>query len=111
MQHNQRNIHGQRRHQSLHDAHDHGLTARLLQRREAELIADGEGDEAQRHIGQQAQLLHLLHGCKAQKAHAQPAEAVGPDQHARDQIGRDRRQAEALDDAGHQKADDDRKSD
>ena len=100
VQPDQRRVHKQRGHQTLHDTNDRSLLSRLLQRGKAELVSDGEGDEAQRHVGHQIQSLDGLQRVEAHRQ-VQPAEGVGADQHARDQIGGHVRQTQLLHDAGH----------
>ena len=88
----------------LHDADDEGLTARLAQILQPELVADGESDEAHRHVGNGAERGDVLIGGEADARDAEPAEAERSDQHARDQKGGHVGQTPAGEDAGHQQS-------
>ena len=80
----------------------------MLQRGHTELVADGERDEAQRDLGHERQVLDIFIACEAQPVDAEAAEAVWPDQHTGDQIGRHRGQLERFEHARHQKTREDR---
>ena len=92
----QRRVHDERRDESLQDADHQRLSAGLAQLGEAELVADGEGDEAQRHVRDRAERLELVKAGKAQARDVQRAEHAGADQHARDKVGRHVRQFELV---------------
>ena len=70
----------------------------------AELVADGEGDEAQGHLGDEVQGGHLLGGVKAQREQIQRADAVGAEQEAADQVGGDGGKVELFGQPGQQQA-------
>ncbi len=91
-------------HQGLQHTDDGGLPAGLLQLGQAELVADGEGDEAQRHVVEQGKRLDLAHRGEAQAGDTQPAQAVRADEDARDQITGDGRHLQRLDKARNQQA-------
>ena len=99
----ERDVDEQRRGQRLQHTDDSGLFAGMLQRGHTELVADGERDEAQRDLRYERQMLDIFIACEAQPVEAKTAEAVRPDQHAGDQIGRHRGQLERLEHARHQK--------
>ena len=72
----------------LRDAHGHGTATHVLQGAEPELVTDDEGDEAQRHLCEDAV---ALYGGKATKAEAkaaqtQPPQKEGPQQQAGKQV-------------------------
>ena len=94
-------IHEEGGDQRLEHGDDHRLAAHLLQGGEAELIAHGEGDEAQRHVADDVHLLDLAEGGEAQALNAQTAQAEGADQDAGHQIGGDGGQIQLLGDTGH----------
>ena len=96
MQPQQRRIDDERRDEGLQDTDHQRLLTGLAQLGEAELIADGEGDEAQRHVGDRAERLELGKARKAQAGDVQRADHAGADQHARDEIGRHVRQSELV---------------
>ena len=58
----------------------------MLQLLQPELIADGESDEAQGYIADEAQLFNKVKGGQAQIGDAQGTQAQRPNQYARDQI-------------------------
>ena len=62
-----------------------GLFAHALKSRETELVADDEGDEAQRHLGDDGQAVHLLEGAEANAkiTQAQTPQKERPQQQAR----------------------------
>ena len=104
MEEQQGEIHAAGGDHGLEDADHQGLLAGLPQLREAKFVADGEGDEAQGHIGDETQTVQLLIAGKAEAGHAQRAHKAGPDQQARDQIRRHIRQMPAGHHAGHHKS-------
>ena len=73
----------------LENAHHDRLPAHGFQLADPELVADGKGDEAQRHLGENIQAFHRLHGGEAQAADLQRSQAEGAQQQSRDQIGGD----------------------
>ena len=88
----------------LEDADDDGGLAHGFELTEPELIADGEGDEAQGRLGQHTQGLHLLQGIEAQAGQTKPADAEGAQQQTGHQIGRDSGQMHQLGHSGQQQA-------
>ena len=89
MQRHQHQVHHHRGEHRLHDAHRHRLFAHGFQVMDAELVADGEGDESQRHIRNDVEKLHLFQTVEAQPHHAEPPHAERPQQQSGDQIRRD----------------------
>ena len=71
MQQDQRRIHQCCGDDSLCDAHRNGLPTHPFEGAEPELVADDKGNEAQRHLCEDAVAFHLS---KAAKAKAQPAQ-------------------------------------
>ena len=69
---------------------------------QAELVADGKGDKAERHVVKQAQRFHVAVRREAQTLYAELAQAVRADQNTRNQVARHSRQLERLDKAGNQ---------
>lgn len=65
-------------------------------------VADGKGDEAERHVVKQAQRFHVAVRREAQTLYAELAQAVRADQNTRNQVARHSRQLERLDEAGNQ---------
>ncbi len=102
VQENQRQVQQHRGGHGLEDAHDDGLAAHGFQLAHPELVADGEGDEAQGHLGEDVQALHRLHGGEAQASGAQRAQAEGAQQQTRHQIGGDGGQLQPLGHPGQQ---------
>ena len=99
-------VHQQRGDHGLENADDDCGLAHGFELAQAELIADGEGDEAQGRLGQNAQGLHLRQGVEAQAGQTQGADAEGAKQQACHQIGGDSGQMHQLGHAGqHQAAD------
>ena len=104
MQSVERHIHEEGGNQRLEHGDDHRLAAHLLQGRQAELIAHGEGDEAQRHVADDIHLLDLAEGGEAQAINAQAAQAERADQDTGHQVGGDGRQIQLLGNTGHHQA-------
>ena len=102
VQGNQRDIHEQGGHTCLDDADDGGLLSGLPESGKPELMADGEGDEAQGHIGDHGQGIHLFKGVETETGDPQSAQNAGTDQHAGHQVGRDIGQMKFDKQAGHQ---------
>ena len=96
VQRHQSQVHQGRGGSGLEDAHHDGLAAHGFQLAETELVANGEGDKAQGHLGENIQALHRLHGGKSDAAQVQRADAEGPQQQSRHQIGGDGGQGQAL---------------
>ena len=96
-----RDVDEHRRHQRLENADDRGRPAGLLQGGQAEFGADGEGDEAQRHVGHQRKFFHICKAGESQAVYAQKAQAVWAHQYAGDQIAGDRGQAQGFEYPGH----------
>ena len=72
---------------------DHGrLFADHTKLAQAEFIADGEGDKAQRDLAEGLEVLDLVQRAEAQPRSAEPAQHEGADQQSRDQITGHRRQ-------------------
>lgn len=111
MQHDQGNVHADGGDHSLQDTDDGGLLTGLLQGRKPELMTDGEGDEAQGHIGNHGQGVYLLRGVEAQAGYAKTSQYAGPDQDTGHQIGCNVRQAEFDKKPGHQKTGEERDRD
>ena len=76
----------------------------MLQGRQPELIADGEGNEAQRHIADQAEAGNIIERGKADPGNAQKSQTVGPNEDACYQVSGDGGQMPALDEPGHHQA-------
>ena len=111
MQHDEGNIHQRRCDDGLRDAHGEGLTAHPLQGAEPEFVADDEGDEAQRHLRDDAVAFHLCQRpeAEAETAQPQPSQKERSQQKPGDEIGRDGRQVDRLGQTGHQQTRDQRK--
>ena len=92
MQTDQHAVHQQGGDDRLQDADDGGLLAGVLQLGETELIADREGNKAERDIAKDREALYLLHIVKPKSLHANEAEAVRTHQNTGHQIGGHRRQ-------------------
>ena len=103
MQGDQRDIHEQRCHRGLYDTDNRGLLSGLLQGGKPELMADGEGDEAQGHIGDHRKGVHLFKGIEPETGDTQPAQHARPDEHAGHQIGGYVRQMKLDKQTGHKK--------
>ena len=104
MEAEQREIHEDRGGKCLQYADNEGLPTGLPQILQTELVADGEGDEAHRHVGNGAERGNVLIGGEADARDAEPAEAERSDQHTRDQKGGHVGQTPAGEDAGHQQS-------
>ena len=100
MQTQQHHIYQQAGGQSLENGNDTGLASDLLQRGQAELIADGEGNKAQRHIRDQTHFFHKFKGVEAQSGDAHTAQQQGTYQHTCDQITGNVRQIEFHEQSG-----------
>ena len=108
MQDDQGNVHKDGGDHRLQNAHGDGLLAHVLELLQAELIADGEGDEAQGHLAHDIQGGHRFRRAKAQAPQAQRTDAVGSQEQARHQIGGDRGQVQLFGQTAHQQAADQR---
>ena len=104
MQRHQGNVHQHGGRHRLEDTHDDGLFAHALELLQAELIADGEGDEAQRHLRNNIQTGHHLWGVEANPSDIQRPQQVWSKQQARHQVGSDGGQVQFLCQTGHQQA-------
>ena len=98
MQDNKGDIHQRGGDHRLRNAHGHGAASHVLQGAEPELVADDEGDKAQRHLCEDAV---ALHGGKAAKAKAetaqpQPTQKEGTQQQAGKQVSGDGGQTHGL---------------
>ena len=102
MQPDEHQIDHQRRRQRLKNADHRRLLAGVAKLGQAELVADGKGDEAERHVVKQAQRFHVAVRREAQTLYAELAQAVRADQNTRNQVARHSRQLERLDEAGNQ---------
>ena len=102
MQPDEHQIDHQRRHQRLKNADHRRLLAGVAKLGQAELVADGKGDKAERHVVKQAQRFHVAVRREAQTLYAELAQAVRADQNTRNQVARHSRQLERLDKAGNQ---------
>ena len=98
MQNDQGDVHENRCDDGLQNADGDGLGAGGLQLAQAELIADGEGDETQSGLGDDLQAVHLRSGIEAQSGNFQRADAEGPQKQSGHQIGGD---GGELDQLGH----------
>ena len=67
---------------TLHDADDCGLPSGLFKGRKAKFIADGEGDKAESHFGNQLQIFSGGHVSKADAGNIQAADAIRTNQNA-----------------------------
>ena len=94
VQQNQHHIHHQRGDHRLQNADGDGLCAGGLQLAQAEFVANGECDEAEGCLGNNAQALHLLQRVKAQTGEFQRAKAKRAKQQTCHQISGHRRQIE-----------------
>ena len=94
MQADQSGVHEQRRSAGLHDADDRRGLAGVLELREAELVADIEGDEAESDVGKEIDLADLVHRSEAEAADAEAAEGERADNDARKQERRHVRQVQ-----------------
>ena len=98
VQGNKGDIHQRGGDHRLRNAHGHGAASHVLQGAEPELVADDEGDKAQRHLCDNAV---AFHGGKAAKAEAetaqpQPTQKEGPQQQAGKQVSGDGGQTHGL---------------
>ena len=98
VQGNKGDIHQRGGDHRLRNAHGHGAASHVLQGAEPELVADDEGDKAQRHLCEDAV---ALHGSKAAKAKAetaqsQPTQKEGPHQQTGKQVSGDGGQTHGL---------------
>ena len=98
VQGNKGDIHQRGGDHRLRNAHGHGAASHVLQGAEPELVADDEGDKAQRHLCEDAV---ALHGNKAAKAKAetaqpQPTQKEGAQQQAGKQVSGDGGQTHGL---------------
>ena len=82
-------------------ADDRGSLSVLAERRQAELVAYREGDEAERHVGDDGNGVHLLHRVEAEPRHSEQAEAVGTDDYPGYEVSGHRREADQLGGTGH----------
>ena len=97
------NVHKDRCNDSLEHGDDRRLLADLLQRIDAELVAHGKGDEAQRDLRDDLKFLDVFQRGEAEAVKTQTAEAKGADQDTADKVGGDRRHVEFLGQSGHHK--------
>ena len=89
----------------LQDADRDGLPAHAFQRGQTKFVADDEGNEAQRHLGDEAVALHLGQAPEADApaAQAETPQKEGPQQQACHQIRRHSGQVGGLGQPRHQK--------
>ena len=87
---------------SLQDTDDDRLPSGLFQCGKAELMSDGESDEAQGDVGDHGQGIHLICRIESDSGQAQAAQHAGPDEDAGDQVGSYVRQMELNKKPGHQ---------
>ena len=104
MEGNKRRVHQGGGEHRLENAHRDGLTAHGFQLGHPELIADGEGDEAQGRLGDDIQPGHRLRRGEADAGYVQRPQQVGAKQQAADQIGGDGGEVEQLRQAGHEQS-------
>ena len=100
----QHQIHQNRSQHSLADADGNGGATHSFQLLEPELIADGEGNKAQRRLGKDVHALHLLQRIEAQAGDLQSTQNKGTQQQACHQIGSYCRQMQQLGNAGKHQA-------
>ena len=98
MQGNKGDIHQRGGDHRLRNAHSHGAATHVLQGAETELVADDEGDEAQRHLCEDPVALHGGKAAKteAETAQAQPPQKEGPQQQTGKQVSGDGGQTHGL---------------
>ena len=106
MQDNEGDIDHNSRDDRLQNADGDGLLTHRFELRDAELVADGERDEAERRLRDDAEALHLLQRIEADVRNVQRAETERTDEQTADEVRRDRRQMYELCQAGHQQTDD-----
>ena len=94
MQGDQGDIHTNGGNHGLQDTDDGSLLSGLLQSRQTEFMTNGKGDEAQGHVRDHGQGVHLIRGVEAQAGYSQTTEHAGSDQDTGYQIGGNVRQAE-----------------
>ncbi len=88
----------------LGNADGDGLPAHVLELLQAELVADGEGDKAQRHLAEEIQRRHLLRGTEAHARQVQHTDTVGAQQQAGHQIRSHGGQVQLFGHTAHQQA-------
>ena len=96
MQGNKGDIHQCGGDHRLRNAHSHGAATHVLQGAEPELVADDEGDKAQRHLCEDAVALHGNKAAKAETAQPQPPQKEGPQQQTGKQVSGDGGQTHGL---------------
>ena len=104
VQQEQAQIHKHRGGEGLENGNDGSLAANVLQLGQPELVADGEGDEAQSHVADQPHFLHELKGAEAQAGNPKSAQHQRPHQKPRDQIAGDVGQIKAFGQTGKQQS-------
>ena len=97
-------IHQQSGGQGLNNADDGSLVARGLQVLQTELISDGKGDEAQRHLRDQMQTAYRFSRDQAQTGNMHTPQNIGTDQYTGHQIRSYVRQSPQIEYARHQKS-------
>ena len=98
VQGNKGDIHQRGGDHRLRNAHGHGAASHVLQGAETELVANDEGDKAQRHLCEDAVALHGDKAAKteAETAQSQPPQKEGPQQQAGKQVSGDGGQTHGL---------------
>ena len=106
MQAQQSGVHQHHGHQGLQHTDDGGLPAGLLQLGQAELVADGKGNEAQSHRGDDAQVVYGLQRGKAQASDVQRSQPIGADGQTGDEKGGDvgKIEVQLFENTGHQQS-------
>ena len=106
VQRDQGNVHEHCGNDGLQNTDGDGFCAGGLQLAQAELIAHGEGDKAQRGLGNDLHAVHLFGGIEAQTGYLQRADAEGAEKQAGNQISGDGGELDQLGHTGkHQTAD------
>ena len=97
-------IHQQSGGQGLNNADDGSLVTRGLQVLQTELISDGKGDEAQRHLRDQMQTAYRFSRDQAQTGNMHTPQNIGTDQYTGHQIRSYVRQSPQVEYTCHQKS-------
>ena len=89
-------VHQKRSNDSLHDSDDSSLLARLFELSETELVTDGKGDKAERHVGDNGIGFDVCHADKAKSGNTELTENVRSDEDTRNEVCRDGGELEDL---------------
>ena len=101
MQPHQHHIHQDGGDDRLQDSDDDGAAANGFKLRQPEFVAHGKGNKAQRGLGDDAEVFHLIQRVKAQTGNLQRADKERPKQQSRHQISRNGGQMQQPGQAGH----------